>query len=540
MNKISLFPRRVIICFIAFLLLMFFCVLRLYNLSGENTKIASSVTNGYTIALGKSRRTVFDCNLKSITNNTFKTYAAFSPTPEGVTAAGALLSGERLNDVLKNLQAGKPATAEIEKSAEEYRGVYFYEYPLSKADIVASQLIGYTNAESHGVCGIESAFDSELYTENTNKLIFPTDGQGRFLQGTSIEFICDNSAYTSGIMLTINSDFQAAVEEALSALNCGAAILEEVGTGEIKAMASAPHFNIADIESALTNENSPMINRALSAYNVGSVFKPCIAAAVLEDGRFANYTCNCTGRTTIDGHTFKCHNLAGHGNVNLMDALCFSCNSFFYNISQKIGGEIIYKTAKTLGFGNSVNIGGIETARGNITALEKLKSNKTAVANLAIGQGELLASPVNLLPLYEAVANDGKYRLPTVIKGRVESGKLKADSPAPVTQAFSAETAAKLKEYLFGVINSGTGKKARPENVTAAGKTATAQTGWIKNGKKVQNSWFCGFFPYENPKYVAIILAETNEENPEAAAPVFAKIADSITAIETIQNSMKN
>ena len=93
---------------------------------------------------------------------------------------------------------------------------------------------------------------------------------------------------------------------------------------------------------------------------------------------------------------------------------------------------------------------------------------------------------------------------------------------------MSEQTADKLKQYLCNVLNEGTGTAAKPQYVLAAGKTATAETGWRKNGRLIQNSWFCGFFPAETPKYVVAVLIEDEALNGSSGAPYFKKIADKI------------
>jgi len=172
----------------------------------------------------------------------------------------------------------------------------------------------------------------------------------------------------------------------------------------------------------------------------------------------------------------------------------------------------------------------MSTYNESITPLKTLKASNSALANLAIGQGELLASPLTLLNLYNAIANEGKYYTPTLIKGTMKNGKINEEKPTAPTKAMSKECAEKVKKYLNGVIENGTGTKAKPENTTAAGKTATAETGWKnEKGELISQAWFCGFFPLETPKYTVVILAEDSVSGGEDCAPVFKTIAEKIT-----------
>ena len=97
---------------------------------------------------------------------------------------------------------------------------------------------------------------------------------------------------------------------------------------------------------------------------------------------------------------------------------------------------------------------------------------------------------------------------------------------------MNAETAEKLKSYLQTVISEGTGEAAQPKNVTAAGKTATAQTGKFENGKEILSSWFCGFFPADKPKYIIIVFGENLSLQTETCAEIFSKTADKIMALK--------
>ena len=131
-----------------------------------------------------------------------------------------------------------------------------------------------------------------------------------------------------------------------------------------------------------------------------------------------------------------------------------------------------------------------------------------------------------------AIANGGVYTPPSLIEGRVEDMTLvETKTQLQSVRLFSENTAEKLKKDLSAVLDEdGTGKAAKPKHTTAAGKTGTAQTGVVKGGKKVTNSWFCGFFPLDNPKYAVTILSENAKGG---CGGIFADIADEITKLES-------
>ena len=121
--------------------------------------------------------------------------------------------------------------------------------------------------------------------------------------------------------------------------------------------------------------------------------------------------------------------------------------------------------------------------------------------------------------------------MPTIIESTIKNGIESKYNIGFPTKAFSIDTATKLKSALARVIKEGTGTKAKPTTVLAGGKTATAQTGKKVNGKEIISSWFCGFFPLEDPKYVVIVFSEDTTKQTKSCAEIFAEIADKITAL---------
>lgn len=523
------FDIRILIIFVLLTVLMFGCVLRLYKISTDSQLAAKQYNNTYRIKLGNVRGSIFDRNLNAITNSNYKIIAVVSPTPLGIAAISAYLQDdERLYSVVQTLRSGKPATVEVDREIDSEAVKCVKVYKNSVADYHSAQLIGYTNDQNHGVSGIEQAYDETLYNSQNLEAVFAIDSFGNLLNGVRAEIIGDTALYRSGIALTIDNQIQKIAYNAMKNVSSGAAVVMEVGSGKIRAMVSNPDFDMENIEEFLQTDNSPFVNRSLLAYNVGSVFKPCVAAAIIENNTHFNTKIYCNGKTDIEGHKFSCHNVLGHGLTDLQNAITHSCNVFFYNISVRMGANSIYDMASVFSFGKSLDIGGLKTAAGSVPSRETVIEKSTALANLSIGQGELLLSPVSILTLYEAIANEGVYNTPTVIEGEVDKGILKTHKSSAPTKAISKQTAQILKQYLVNVIENGTGKAAKPELCSAAGKTATAQTGWEKKGRLIQNSWFCGFFPVENPKYVAVVMIEDEVANGTSGAPIFKSIADGI------------
>ena len=521
------FANRGALCFLVIVALFVSCILRISVIINSGYTSAQTTQSSYRINVAKIRSSIFDCNMIPLTNNTFKTMAVVSPTPQGVTDIHKILSGTKLDAVLSTLREGKAAVCEVKKKVESSGIAYTNVYTTE--NILAEHLIGYTDSVGKGVCGIEKAYDNVLYKNEYVSAVFTVSAGGDILNGIKPYFDGDLSLINDGVVTTLDINIQNIANIAANKIKKGAVIISDAKTNKIRAMVSKPSFDIKNLSVSLEDENLPFLNRCLSAFNVGAVFKPCVAAAALERGK-ASYVCNCTGVTHIIDRNFKCHKNDGHGFVNLKSAIAYSCNSYFYNLGINLGADEIYRMASVLNFGTKLKLcENIFCAKGNLPKINDL-SNDAFLANLSIGQGDLMLSPVSMLTLYSAIVNDGYYYVPSVIKGTVKNGNLSKYDIGQRTRAFSKETANALKEYLFEVINGGTGSLANPKSVSAIGKTATAQTGkYYDSGEEITNSWFCGAFPKENPKYVVIVMSDG--KNEISCNTVFAEIADKITEI---------
>ncbi|MBO7520225.1 MAG: penicillin-binding protein 2, partial [Clostridia bacterium] len=501
------FAARAATCYFLALLLLCTCVLRVAVINTRGYSAVAAEQSEYKIAVCRPRGTIYDCNLLPLTNNKKRILAVALPTSAAKVTVGAMLKNKEKENFLATLNSGKPAVCELPREIE-CEGVATTCVYSTVGTKTACHIVGYLDNTGHGAAGLEAAYDALLYDNACLYAVAEVDGKGRPLGGSSPKFMSETTAPACGVVSTIDIKMQNAVEKAASGIEKGAVVVSEVKTGEIKALLSLPQYDTGKISDYLNEDNSPFLNRALRTYSVGSVFKTCVAAAGLENkadgGKF-----NCTGREYIVDRYFKCHKADGHGEVGLRQALAFSCNCFFYNFAALLGGEVIYKTARKFNFGFGIKVAdNMKTAAGTLPETATLK-NPAQLANFSIGQGKFSASPISLLPLYTAVAGGGEYYLPHLVKSTIKDGKVTPYNKGNPTRAISKATADTLKEYLKDVIDSGTATAARPKTVNAAGKTATAQTGRVdKNGKKINNSWFCGFFPADEPEYAAVILSE--------------------------------
>lgn len=527
----KVFANRSALNFFVMLLFFLFCILRLAIISSSPLASANSTSNRLSISAGDLRGTIFDCNMVPITNNQKRILAAVSPTPRAITAISAVLEGEKLNSVLESLKSGKPTVCEVPYEIKCDGIVCTTVYSTDYENFPALHTIGYTNSDGEGVTGIEKAYNELLYSEEQVRFIYEIAANGSILEGVKATVENNSSIKANGVVTTIDLNIQNIAETHAQALESGAIVIAEVKTGKIRAVTSRPTFEVGNISKYLSLENSPFLNRALSAYNVGSVFKPCVAAAAIENS-LGNFTFACEGSTLVADRYFKCHKKAGHGFCDMRYALAFSCNVFFYNLAFKTGGKSLLSIAGGLKFGNSLKLcENIYTAKGNLPSESEVE-NIGALANLSIGQGTLLLSPISMLTLYSSIANNGVYFSPSLVEGTFENGEYKEYNIGNPTKAMQNSTATKLKNYLAEVLTMGTGSEATPKTVTAAGKTATAQTGKYENGAEICSGWFCGFFPLNNPEYAVIVFSENTSRQDFSCSKIFSLIADDITALK--------
>lgn len=529
------FEKRAVICFFVIALMLLGCVMRIaVIINGDYAEVAQRQI-GYRITASNIRGTIFDCNMIPLTNREYKIIAAVTPTPQAVMKISAALEGKEKERVLEELEKGNPVICEVKKEIKCDGITCAKVYTHNDRENIAAHIIGYVNAENRGVSGIEKAYDDILYSDKTVDAVFCKTAKGDLLYGIEPDFDNDLSVINNGIVTTLDINIQLICERESDGILSGAVVVADSKTNQIKAIVSKPSFDILSVKDYLNDDAAPLLNRALERFSVGSAFKPSLAAAALENNK-GNFKFNCQGKTHIIDRDFHCHNRKGHGLMDLKSALAQSCNCYFYNFALEIGANAVYKAARNLSIEGSIKIGdGIKTQKGILPSLETISENAASLANLSIGQGELFLSPVAMLNLYSAIAYDGTYNLPSVISGTLSGGKFIEYDKGNKTRAFSEQTAKTLREYLTSVINEGTGAMAKPDTTTAAGKTATAQTGRYDNrGREITNSWFCGFFPLDNPQYTVIVMSEG--EAQISTASVFKNIADGITEY---QNSIK-
>src|SRR5205085_1869183 len=356
----------------------------------------------------------------------------------------------------------------------------------------------------------------------------------------------------ANVFLTIDARIQSIAEEALRAIARGAAVVVDPNNGDVLAMVSVPSFDpntfipsikAKDWAALQKDEARPLVNRALSTFPPGSTFKIVTALAGLRK-KLATARFNCSGGVSYGDHYFKCwiaEKGGGHGTIGLADAIKVSCDSFFYQFGNAAGIQSIGTVGKIMGLGEESGIHLTGEQPGILPGPEWMQVHhpqerwsQAQTANVSIGQGYTLVSPLQLAMAYAAVANGGSCYYPRFVdKVLNQDGSPVLDEhgkPAvPQTprmrsdlrREVSPEQIELVRKGLWKVVNEdgGTGGRARLKDVVVAGKTGTAQA--TERGHEENVAWFVCFAPFDHPKYVVAVMVQgASGHGGEVAGPI--------------------
>lgn len=418
-----------------------------------------------------------------------------------------------------------------------------------------------------GKSGIEQVYDGQVRGQDGASFV-QVDAHGREIQSESSGIL---SGFTRiqepdpghSLMLTIDKDIQEAAWKALAGTErIGAVIALEPKTGEVLAWTVAPSFDPSEFSTGISpklwsqlinDPYKPLRNKVVQDHTApGSTFKAIVALAALQEKIITPQTTHfCSGSMKFGRKTYHCHLKQGHGSVNVYSAIERSCNIFFYKLGLALGIDRISKYARALGMGAKTEIGVPNEVPGLIPNSEwKLKAlgeEWQPGENLsnAIGQGFVLATPLQLALVYSGIAMGGPVQQPFVIKKVVDvSGnilneftpKLKFDPSTGLNTngvIIDKRNYDIVREGLRLVANGdhGTAKWHKIPGVELAGKSGTSQLFNLSQDQvysKCQNrplqqrhhGWFVGFAPAKDPKITVAVLAEHSCSGSGGAAPV--------------------
>ena len=384
---------------------------------------------------------------------------------------------------------------------------------------------GYKTKDIVGFGGVEEKFDYYLRQEEGG-LSVEVNHRGKFMRVLGFQ------APRNGkdIQLTLDLRIQKIVEDNLSGRK-GTVILMDPQSGEILALASYPNFNPAVfvskrntlISGLFNNPDSPLINRAIgSSYPPASIFKVVLASAGLELKKINLATSFfCPGSTMVGARRYSCWDT--HGAQDIIQAIAHSCDVFFYKTGLLVGAQNIHDYALRLGLGRCAGFELPYETSGFIPSPLWRKINKFQgwfdgdTANLSIGQGDCLVTPLQATNMMAVFANRGYLLNPYIVKA-VGGLDLGAKKRRLFPVAFKKSTFEAVSRGLRNVVSDpkGTGNALSTLPIAVAGKTGTAQ---VSHG--ATHAWFVGFFPFDKPKFVVCVLLENG--GPGHAASVVAK-----------------
>ena len=484
-------------------------------------KICAAETNG----------TIFDRDLRPL-NNSQRIYQAVI-VPKSADKDVYICYALDKEKFSADFDNGEPFVFSCAEDTPESDAVTVFSVPQRYSENqLAQHIIGYTS-DGKGVSGVEEAYSSILHSAGSeNSVSYSIDGFGRVLMGDG-KNVVNSKADEAGVVTAIDSDVQRICEKYGKSCGRGAIVIAEIETGDILGMASFPDYSADDLESAIKDERSPLINRCLCSYSVGSIFKLVTACEAIEEGK-SYYDYECKGCINVDGQRFNCHQLAGHGAQSMSKAMTNSCNTYFISLSRELDVKSFREKAYELGFGKETYLCESMIGSAGVLPTARQLDIPAEMANFSCGQGKLTATPLQITQLICAIAGGGQMPVLRLIKGITIDGKTIANEKTPqLSRVFEKHTAEQLRQMMISAIRDNKESNARSDIVSVGAKTSTAQTGRFgEDGEELCHAWISGFFPADSPKYALTVLVEDGGYGNKSAAPIFIKIAEEVTKLK--------
>jgi len=378
--------------------------------------------------------------------------------------------------------------------------------------------------ESEGRAGLEKIHDLQLAGDpGMKRLLFDENGN------KLLEEQVKRPKPGGTLVTTLNLKWQQLAEKVLKeGSRRGAFVVIDVATGEVLVMASRPAFDLnnfipgisdTDFKALEADPAQPLFGRAFqSAYPPASAFKPVVALAALNNGVVTEYsTVYCPASVRIGNHTFNNWSKVPEGSINVKRALARSTNPWFYQVGIDVGPNAFLDVARRLGFGEKSGLPLMGETTGLVPNDQWMLKNEGRkfldgdTANLSIGQGSLLASPIQVAQAMAGIANGGALPKLQLIhqvqdtRGRVVQANLPSKRNLLGLDSKAVEI---VRDGMRDVVSTGygTGRSAALSYTTLCGKTGTAQ--WGPPSKNQRLAWFAGFLPHDNPRYAFAVLYE--------------------------------
>ncbi|MFO0737939.1 MAG: penicillin-binding protein 2 [Labilithrix sp.] len=422
--------------------------------------------------------------------------------------------------------------------------------------------LAYEPGDIVGATGVEHSWESYLRGQRGwEKRV--VDARGRYRTGPDAERLLDAPSRQEplagrDLRLTVDMDLMQSVERAMRPHTAGAVVVTDVRTGRLLALYSKPDFDPNDLAGGsghdrireafnklYTDPLRPMLDKTMSGvFHPGSTFKPFSALAALESKDELPLHFDPASKERCDGflsfgrRIFHCTHV--HGKVDMHEAIAESCNIYFFKLAENVGMDRIAHVANEFGLGQKTGMGVNPEAAGRIPTRSwyalryKGQFRIGFTLNTSIGQGATTVTPLQLALAYAALANGGTVYSPQLVRAvETSDGAIVQDFPPRVRQKANIlpENLQKVNEALYGVVNEekGTAYPVRDRTLEVAGKTGTAQTGYVNPGnddpKKAwylsrDHAWFAAYSPAKAPEVSVVVLVEHGGSGPTVAAPV--------------------
>ncbi len=414
------------------------------------------------------------------------------------------------------------------------RAAHLFGYTTEVSDAQVQNMPDeYKSGDLIGATGLESRYERFLRGKKGYGFITVNargESQGQYNNGESDIPVKEGD----DLYLNLDAGLQA-VAESLMADRRGAVVAIDPSTGGVLAIVSKPDYDLsllggvtpADLWTELnTDPAKPLFNRAtMTRYPPGSTVKMMLAAAALEDHVVStSWGVNCTGVFQFGSRPFR--DLHVHGNTGFIESIQKSCNVFYYQLMLKVGLDRWNRYGREFGFGSPTGIDILEENSGLLPSAQyfdrvygKGRWTQGYLVSLAIGQGELGVSPLQMACYVASIANGGYWHTPTVVgRIRVKESGTWIDNTVQTRHIDVGENVWRIiREGMDRCVNSpgGTASLAAVPGIRVAGKTGTAQNSRVKD-----HAWFVGFAPVEDPKIAIAVLVENSGFGGTYAAPV--------------------
>ncbi len=405
---------------------------------------------------------------------------------------------------------------------EDYTRVYPY-------GMTAAHILGYVDKKFRGAEGLEKQLNTDLKGID-GEMTIECDVYGRVVNLNNQ--LSQKAIPGSTVYLTINKTYQKILEEEIieGIKEYGGAsavgIIMDPNTGEILGMANYPMFDPNNYNLA---DNDSRKDRALTdPYEPGSTIKPIIMSILFEEKKVRENEYVNTFGGTYSIHGVKIRDTHEYGSLSVREVVENSSNIGMAVLSDRLDTDTFYRYLRDFGFGNTTSVGLPSESSGFLKKPEKF--NSLTKMYMSFGY-EIMVTPIQLLSAYCALINGGVLYQPYIINKIVDADKNTTEfKPIKLRNIISKKTSDKIKSFMYGVVENGTGKNAKLDRITVGGKTGTTQR-LVSNSYSKSDYYtsFVGFFPVDNPKVVCYIMVNSPTKQKyggSVAAPIFQKVSE--------------